>query len=144
MDETFGLPVEWNEYVKSPTPRYPIKEASYEVFDPQESKPLANIFVAGWSREASSGLVGVARKDGENGAMAVVEYLKTLEPLEDPTEVVAKLGSRLSQLDKPVISKQDWQRLEEVEQAEAEKQGLEAFKFSSNEEMLAVINRETV
>jgi hypothetical protein len=33
-------------------------------------------------------------------------------------------------------------RLEAVEQAEAEKRGLEAFKFSANEEMLAVINKE--
>jgi hypothetical protein len=33
--------------------------------------------------------------------------------------------------------------LEAAEQAEAKKQGLEAFKFVSNEEMLAVINRET-
>ena len=86
--------------------------------------------------------MGIARKDGENGATAVVEYLKTLAPLENPTEVVAKLEARLSQLDKPVITKEDWTILEEVEQAEAEKRGLEAFKFGANEEMLAVINRE--
>jgi len=49
----------------------------------------------------------------------------------------------LSQLEKPVVSKKDWQRLEEVEQAEAEKRELEAFKFGTNEEMLAAINRET-
>jgi hypothetical protein len=74
--------------------------------------------------------------------MAVLEYLKTLAPLENPGEVVAHLESRLRQLDKPVVAKEDWQRLEQVEQVEAEKQGVEAFKFGSNEEMLAAINRE--
>ncbi|MCJ7660235.1 MAG: hypothetical protein MUO67_13905, partial [Anaerolineales bacterium] len=143
VDENFGLPIEWNEFVKDPDPHYPINNASYEVYDQEAEKPLENIFVAGWSREASNGLVGIARKDGENGAMAVVEYLKTLEPLENPTEIAVKLEARLSQLDKRVVTKEDWQRLEEVEQAEAEKRGLEAFKFGTNEEMLAVINKET-
>jgi NADPH-dependent glutamate synthase beta subunit-like oxidoreductase len=144
VDDNFGLPIEWNEFVKCPTPRYPINEVSYEAFDPQTGMPLKHIFVAGWSREASSGLVGVARKDGENGAMAVVECLKTQEPLENPAEVVANLESRLSQLDHPVVTKQDWQRLELVEQEEAEQRGLEAFKFKSNEQMLAVIKKQKV
>ena len=144
VDENFGLPIEWNEFVKDPDPRFPINNASYEVYDQEAKKPLENIFVAGWSREASNGLVGIARKDGENGAMAVVEYLKTLEPLENPTEIAVKLEARLSQMDTPVVTKEDWQRLEEVEQAEAEKQGLEAFKFGTNEEMLTVIKRQAV
>ena len=144
VDDNFGLPIEWNEFVKCPTPRYPINEVSYEAFDPQTGMPLKHIFVAGWSREASSGLVGVARKDGEMGAMAVVECLKTQEPLENIGQVMQKLDSRLRQLDKPVVTKQDWQRLELVEQDEAEKRGLEAFKFKSNEEMLAVIKKQKV
>ena len=144
VDDDFGLPIEWNEFVKCPTPRYPINEVSYEAFDPQTGMPLKNIFVAGWSREASSGLVGVARKDGEMGAMAVVECLKTLQPLENPGQVMQKLESRLRQLDQPVVTKQDWQRLELVEQAEAENRGLEAFKFKSNEQMLAVIKKQQV
>jgi ferredoxin--NADP+ reductase len=142
VDENFGLPIEWNEFVKNPAPLYPVNDASYEAFDPEAGKPIANIFVAGWSREASNGLVGIARKDGENGATAVVEYLKTLAPLENPADVAAKLEASLNQLDKPVITKEDWMRLEEVEQAEAEKRGLEAFKFGTNEEMLAVINKK--
>jgi ferredoxin--NADP+ reductase len=143
VDETFGLPIEWNEFVKNPEPRFPIGDASYEAFDPAVGKLLENTFVAGWSREASNGLVGVARKDGENGAAAVIQYLKTLQPLEDPQEVLTKLQVRLQQLHKPVVTKQDWQRLEEVEQAEAEKRDLEAYKFDSNDEMLAAIKKQT-
>ncbi len=142
VDESFGLPIEWNEFVKNPEPRFPIGGVSYEAYDPTKGKPVENVFVAGWSREASSGLVGVARKDGECGATAVLEYLKTLQPQEDPDQVLAKLQARLQQLHKPVISKQDWQRLEAAEGAEAEKRGLEAFKFNSNDEMLAAIEKQ--
>jgi len=142
VDESFGLPIEWNEFVKNPEPRFPIGGVSYEAYDPAKGKPVENVFVAGWSREASSGLVGVARKDGESGATAVLEYLKTLQPLEDPDQVLAKLQARLQQLHTPVISKQDWQRLEAAEGAEAEKRDLEAFKFNSNDEMLAAIEKQ--
>ena len=35
VDENFGLPIEWNEFVKNPAPLYPVKDASYEAFDPE-------------------------------------------------------------------------------------------------------------
>jgi ferredoxin--NADP+ reductase len=45
VDESFGLPVEWNEFVKNATPRYPIDGISFET-------PFADVFVGGWSRKA--------------------------------------------------------------------------------------------
>jgi ferredoxin--NADP+ reductase len=140
VDESFGLPVQWNEFVKSPNPCYPIDGVSYEAYDPQENRPLEGIFVAGWSREASSGLVGVARKDGENGARAMLQYLKTLPPIEvDESLVLDRLVQRLSEKGKRVVWKEDVARLEAAEQAQAQKLGLEEYKFKTNEEMLAVI-----
>jgi ferredoxin/flavodoxin---NADP+ reductase len=139
VDDKFGLPVQWNEFVKNPEPGFPVDGISYEAFDPQENKPLAGIFVAGWSREASSGLVGVARKDGERGAKAVLQHLETLPAGGGAEDTLAALQARLSQLSKPVITKDDILRLEAVEQAEAERQGLEEFKFASNEEMLTAM-----
>jgi ferredoxin--NADP+ reductase len=139
VDDKFGLPVQWNEFVKNPEPGYPVDGISYEAFDPEANKPLAGIFVAGWSREASSGLVGVARKDGERGAKAVLQYLETLPAGDGAEDTLAALQARLSQLGKPVITKEDILRLEAVEQAEAERQGLEEFKFASNEEMLSAM-----
>jgi ferredoxin--NADP+ reductase len=139
VDDKFGLPVQWNEFVKNPEPGYPVDGISYEAFDPEANKPLAGIFVAGWSREASSGLVGVARKDGERGAKAVLQYLETLPAGDGAEDTLAALQARLSGLGKPVITKEDILRLEAVEQAEAEQQGLEEFKFASNEEMLTAM-----
>ena len=133
VDETFGLPVEWNEFVKNENPLYPVDGVSFEAFDPQAGKPIQGTFVGGWSRKASSGLVGYARKDGVNAATAVWHYLQTIQPDSSSLEnVIAKVRN----LPKPVITKEELQHLETVEIEEAKKRGLEEFKFASNEEML--------
>jgi hypothetical protein len=85
----------------------------------------------------------VARKDGENGARAVLQYLDTQPPGENISQVLEEFRSRLSKLAKKVVTKDEWKRLEALEQAEAGKLGLEEFKFASNEEMLEVIERPT-
>jgi len=133
VDETFGLPIEWNEFVKSPAPKYPVDGLSYEAFDPQAGKLIEGVFVGGWSRKASDGLVGYARKDGINAARAVWEYLQTKGP-DDST--LGTILARVKELPKPVVTKDDIKKLEAVEAEEAQKRGLEEFKFSSNEDML--------
>jgi ferredoxin/flavodoxin---NADP+ reductase len=126
VDESFGLPVEWNEFVKEPNPRFPIDGHSYE-------SPIEGVFVGGWSRKASEGLVGLARKDGTNAAKAVLRYLQSKQPANtSPESVTAKMKS----LNKPLITKENLKRLEMIEAEEAKKRGLEEFKFASNEEML--------
>lgn len=148
VDETFGLPVEWNEFVKHPEPRYPIDGNSYEAYDPEAKAAIEGVFVAGWSRKASDGLVGVARKDGETGAKAVMQYLQSLRESAPagpkPSAVLQRLEQHLKQLPHPVVSKQDWQRLEAIEKQIAEQQGLEIFKFSSNEQMLEALRRTAI
>ena len=126
VDESFGLPVEWNEFVKNPNPRFPVDGNSYET-------PFGDVFVGGWSRKASSGLVGVARKDGTNAAKAVWQFLQTQQPAEPGLEAVSE---KVKNLGKPVVLKDSLKRLEAAEQAEAQKRGLEAFKFDTNNEML--------
>lgn len=126
VDETFGLPVEWNEFVKSETPRFPIDGISFE-------STFADVFVGGWSRKASDGLVGYARKDGTNASKAVWQYLQTLSPVVANTNAVA---DKVHGLGKLIVTKEEIKRLEAIEIEEAKKRGLEEFKFDNNEEML--------
>lgn len=136
VDESFGLPVEWNEFVKSEHPLYPVDGISFEAFDPQAGKPIEGVFVGGWSRKASHGLVGYARKDGTCAANAVWKYLQTLQPaVNDAKAIITKIKS----LHKPVVNKDNIAHLEAVEAEEAKKRGLEEYKFASNEEMLRVM-----
>jgi ferredoxin--NADP+ reductase len=135
VDDSFGLPVEWNEFVKNQSPRFPIEGISYET-------PIEDVFVGGWSRQASTGLVGYARKDGTNAAKAVWQFLQTQLPGEPNVEAVAE---RVKKLGKPVVAKEDVKKLEAIELAEAQKLGLEAFRFSTNDEMLQAMDlQETV
>lgn len=130
VDESFGLPVEWNEFVKSESPRYPMDETSFET-------PFEDVFVGGWSRKASSGLVGYARKDGTHAAKTVLQYL---QDAKQPSNFNAgAVTAKLQSLAKPIIMKDDIKKLEAAEIAEAQKRNLEAFKFDSNEEMLQAI-----
>jgi ferredoxin--NADP+ reductase len=138
VDENFGLPVQWNTFVKNPKPIYPIDGASYEAYDPQTGVPLDGVFVAGWSREASSGLVGVARKDGENGAHAVLQYLEA----QPPSGAAAIHNLEQALAGKRVIGKDDVIYIEAAELAQAQAQGIEEFKFDSNEDMLALLDAQ--
>jgi ferredoxin--NADP+ reductase len=127
VDDSFGLPVEWNEFVKNQSPRFPVDGTSYE-------SPFEDVFVGGWSRKASSGLVGIARKDGTNAAKAVWQYLQqTKQPGETNVEAV---NGKLKNLSKPVVLKEDVKKLEAVEAAETQKRGVDEFRFNNNEEML--------
>ena len=129
VDETFGLPVEWNEFVKSSTPRFPIDGLSFESTFP-------DVFVGGWSRKASDGVVGYARKDGTNASKAVWQYLQTLSPAAVNIEAVVE---KVNQLGKPIVTKTDIKKLGAIEVEEASKRGLEEFKYDNNEEMLNVM-----
>ncbi len=136
VDDHFGLPVVQGEYAKNPEPRFPMEGESFETFDPQAGKVIADVFVAGWSRRASTGLVGYARKDGTNGARAVLQYLQTLTPggMDE-----YGLRKRLRQSGKPVVTQVDIRKLAEIEADVARHRGLPSYKFASNEEMLEKI-----
>lgn len=129
VDDSFGLPVEWNEFVKNPNPRFPVDGISYE-------SPIEDVFVGGWSRQASTGLVGLARKDGTNASKAIWQYLQTKQPVEPNVKAVAE---KVKSLNKPVVLKDDIKKLEAAELAEAKKQGLEDFRYNNNDDMLQAI-----
>jgi ferredoxin/flavodoxin---NADP+ reductase len=139
VDKTFGLPIEWDSFVKNPQPNFPINDISYETFDKENNRPLEGIFVAGWSREASNGLVGLAKKDGECCAKALLEYLSHIHVEKDEMAPLDKLEKFLAEKGKQVVLKDDVARLEAAEQEQIQKLGVKDFKFKTNEEMLAKI-----
>ena len=76
----------------------------------------------------------MARKDAYNCAEAVLRYIGELPHYD--ADVVEKLTAQLTQLGRPVVRREDWQRLEAIEQQKAAELGVELFKFKSNAEML--------
>ncbi len=138
VDESLGLPLDkWGDFAKAPKPCFPIDDLSYEAYNPQNDELLDGIFLAGWAREASSGLVGSARKDGTNGAKAVEAYLES--KTASGSDALSQLADRVAALGKPVVHKTHIRALEAAEIAKAQELGLQEFKYLSNEDMLAVM-----
>ncbi len=137
VDDKLGLPVHNSEFDKNPEPRFPVDGESYEAYHIERKQPLEGVFVAGWSRNASQGLVGIARKDGANGAKAILQYLQTTTSPVLFSD--AQLLDAIRQLRHPVVTKDHLLVLEEEERNRAQRLGLEDFKFMTNQEMLEVI-----
>ncbi len=139
VDRDFCVPIFNDAYMSVPQPRYPVDGVSFEAYDPDAQRPLERIFLAGWARQASTGLVGVARRDGENAAEAVLRYLGTQAPMRDLENVLEKFEQRLQETHQRVVDCGRLVRLEAAELAQAQKSGSEDFKFSDNEEMFTVM-----
>jgi ferredoxin--NADP+ reductase len=135
-DPTLGLPYHKDAYVCNPNcidPEHP----AYEVFDPACSQIMEGVYVVGWARKASEGLVGIARHDGEVGAGEVLRYLETV-PDKNSTafsQVVTWLETRNFR----PVTKADLELLAKAEEREAKSRGVQFFKFSDDEAMLAAI-----
>ena len=140
VDQQFGLPLDkWGEFAKSPTPAYPIEDVSFEAYDLETNTAIDGVFLAGWAREASSGLVGTARKDGVQGAKALAEYLGEKETSPPPVEIIQALQKELKSNSDPFVTSAEIKELTLIENAIAEKKELPFFKFSSNEDMLEAL-----
>jgi len=139
VDRDFCVPTYNDAYLAVPQPRFPVSGISFEAFNPDSQKPIERVFLGGWARQASTGLVGVARRDGENAAEAMLAYLKTQPPMPDLDNVVYKFEQRLLETHERVVDKNRLGKLEQAEQAEAQKRGVEDFKYASNDEMLTAM-----
>jgi ferredoxin--NADP+ reductase len=138
-DEQLGLPMGPSGYATQVNAEHP-EEPVFQVWDPVRSKPLEGRFVAGWARRASTGLVGIARHDGELGAQQAIDYLATQPEGEalSPEQILAWLQERGLR----PVTKADLALLGAAEQQEAEKRRLNNFKYSDNDSMFEAIERE--
>ena len=142
VDASLGLPFSRGAFVTNPgkLPGDP-NPAAYQPYDPRTKQVLDSIFVAGWSRNASVGLVGVAKQDAERGMKVVNEYLATKEGLSSG-EMEARIEALMDDLKKKgvsLVTKEDIELLESAEQEEARARKTWDFKYTSDEKMLEVI-----
>jgi ferredoxin--NADP+ reductase len=139
VDKDFCVPIYNDAYMTVKDASFPVDNLSFEAFNPDTNQPIERVFLAGWARQASTGLVGYARRDGENAAEAILSFMQTQAPICDLENVVDKFSQRLEQTHQRIVDKIHLEKLEQAEQAEAQKRGLEEFKFPTNEEMFTVM-----
>jgi ferredoxin/flavodoxin---NADP+ reductase len=143
VDETVGLPYKGGMYVTCPnkTSNDP-DDALFQAYDEASGKVVDGVFLAGWARKASEGLVGVAKRDGDWCAEVVLRYLATKTAANPANAVLEKLRTLLKERkSRPV----DVRGLRALETAEKGHKGptdcIGEFKFVTNQEMLALIER---
>ena len=147
VDETVGLPYKNGTFVTNPnkTSNDP-DDALFQAYDEATGRVLDGIFLTGWARKASEGLVGVAKRDGEWTAEVVSRYLDT-QPLRDrqaADNVLKRLRGWFAERRIEAVTADALRLLEVAEKsAPASPTCIGEFKFPTNGEMLALI-RERV
>jgi len=138
VDEDAGLPYKDGLYLTVPGED---PAAAYQVLDPAAGKPQPGVFVVGWARRASDGVVGRARLDAETGIRHVASYLTTRpkRPRAEAEQAVESLRKTLAERGGAVVDYPAVQRLEAAEKARAAADKVEEFKFRSDREMLDAI-----
>jgi len=147
VDETVGLPYKNGIFVTNPnkTNNDP-DDALFQAYDEATGKPVDGVFLTGWARKASEGLVGVAKRDGEWCAEVVTRYLETKNPGQPVSAQVVK--DKLSGLLKDRKSRPvNLAGLKALDAAEKAHSGatdcIGEFKYATNQEMLNLIDRHS-
>jgi ferredoxin--NADP+ reductase len=141
VDEDVGLPYREGLYVTAPGVEQD-PAAAYQVWDPAHGQPLADVFVVGWARRASDGVVGRARLDAETGIKHILKILGS-RPTRAPSEAERPVTAIMHELEKAgarPVTYDEVLRIEAAERERASREGVEEFKFASDDEMLALLS----
>jgi len=142
VDETVGLPYKSGLFVTNPnkTGNDP-DDALFQAYDETAGKVVDGVFLAGWARKASEGLVGIAKRDGDWCADVVTKYLstKTSGSLSDIKVVLGKLASTLTAHKSHPVDLAGLRILESNEKSHWGEDCIGEFKFTNNQEMLKLI-----
>ena len=144
VDETVGLPYKSGLFVTNPnkTGNEP-DDALFQAYDETTGKTVDGVFLAGWARKASEGLVGIAKRDGDWCAEVVSRYIstKTSDSHSDVTAVLDKLTSILAEHKSHPVEIEGLRILESNEKSHWGEDCIGEFKYTNNQEMLELIKR---
>jgi ferredoxin--NADP+ reductase len=136
VDPAAGLPYADGLYVTRPG-----EDPSYQVWDPAVARPLEGVYVVGWARRASDGVVGRARLDAETGVKQILAHVaeRPPRPAGEAERVLGGVADLLKTRSTAVVPYTDVVRIEAAERARAAAAGVEELKFATNREMLDVV-----
>lgn len=145
VDETVGLPYKSGMFITNPnkTGNDP-DDALFQAYDETTGKIVDGVFLAGWARKASEGLVGIAKRDGDWCAEVVNRYLSTKASgnPSGPKVVLDKLASILKAHKSHPVDVKGLRILESIEKShQGATDCIGEFKYSSNQEMIELIER---
>lgn len=137
-DPAVGLPYGTDSYLINPDASD--AKCAYEVYDSERGCAMEGVYVVGWARKASEGLVGIARHDAEVGAVHVLKFLEGVPEKESPAAEEIKKG--IEAKGARVVTKTDLDYLAKAEAEQATAKGVAWFKFSEDQAMLTAIDQQ--
>ena len=143
VDDTVGLPYKGGTFLTNPnkTSNDP-DDALFQAYDESSGKILEGLFLAGWARKASEGLVGVAKRDGDWCAEVVTRYLETKAADSPVSAVLDKLQGLLKERKSRPVDITGLRALQAAEKAHKDMTDcIGEFKYVTNQEMLSLIER---
>lgn len=143
VDDTVGLPYKGGTFLTNPnkTGNDP-DDALFQAYDETSGKILEGLFLAGWARKASEGLVGVAKRDGDWCAEVVTRYLETKAAGSPVSAVLDKLQALLKERKSRPVDITGLRALQAAEKAHKDMtECIGEFKYVTNQEMLSLIER---
>jgi ferredoxin/flavodoxin---NADP+ reductase len=143
VDDTVGLPYKGGTFLTNPnkTGNDP-DDALFQAYDETSGKILEGLFLAGWARKASEGLVGVAKRDGDWCAEVVTRYLETKAAGSPVSAVLDKLQALLKERKSRPVDIKGLRALQAAEKAHKDMTDcIGEFKYVTNQEMLSLIER---
>lgn len=145
VDETVGLPYKNGIFVTNPTKSgNDPDDALFQAYDEASGKVVEGVFLTGWARKASEGLVGIAKRDGEWCAEVVIRFLATQAPRQRGhiQEIFSRLRARLNERKTSTIERDGLRTLDVAEKAHPHKTDcIGEFKFLTNQDMLGLIQK---
>lgn len=146
VDETVGLPYKNGAFITNPhrTGNDP-DDALFQAYDEESGKVLEGVFLTGWARKASEGLVGIAKRDGEWCAEVVTRHLDTQAPRDRGSieSALHQLQTLLAQRGVRTVNVEALRLLEAAEKEHGPSADcIGEFRFSSNLSMLAAIEHQ--
>lgn len=145
-DEAVGLPYKNGAFVTNPIPSgNDPDDALFQAYDEASGKVLDGVFLTGWARKASEGLVGIAKRDGDWCAEVVQRYLKS-KPVPDRAQIqrsVERLRALLCERGVTTVSVAELLALESGEKEHGPSPDcIGEFKFLTNRDMLSLIDEK--
>jgi ferredoxin--NADP+ reductase len=114
----------------------------FQAYDEGTGRVLDGVFVAGWARKASEGLVGIAKRDGDWCAEVVERYLADKEAESPAKVVIDNLYQIFKDRNSRPVNVQGLRALEAAEKTHPKGNDcIGEFKFARNQEMLSVIEQ---
>jgi ferredoxin--NADP+ reductase len=143
VDDTVGLPYKGGTFLTNPTKTgNDPDDALFQAYDETSGKILEGLFLAGWARKASEGLVGVAKRDGDWCAEVVNRYLETKAAGSPVSAVLDKLQALLKERKSRPVDITGLRALQAAEKAHKDMTDcIGEFKYVTNQEMLSLIER---